>query len=82
MTIRFFASYINFNKNHERVELYYSCLHFISGNQRWYCRIWAEDWMDRLISNEKVLGESYGRNKFEAYRLALNDLRNSSNNLT
>lgn len=67
-----FRHYISHkNKNFDTVELAYSALHFIGGNPVWFCRIWNRDWIDNLPAD---FGESYGGNKFEAYRLALKDL--------
>jgi hypothetical protein len=43
-------------------ELYYSVLHFIGGNPSWYCRFW---------DNHRIIGEGYGKTKFEAYRKAM-----------
>ena len=57
----------------DTVELYFSVFHFISGNPRWYCRVWKKDWVHNL--NKKYVGESYGKNKFEAYRMALESLK-------
>lgn len=60
------------NKEFDHIELGYSCLMWISGNHSWFCRIWRKNWLN---SRGKMFGESYGRNKFEAYRLALKDLK-------
>jgi hypothetical protein len=71
---RLFAEYRSEkNKNFDVIELGFSCLHFISGNPKWFCRIWKKNW---LRSAKKSFGQSYGKNKFEAYRLALKDLHN------
>ncbi len=59
------------NKDFDHVELAYSALMWISGNHKWFCRIWPIGWV-KLYG--KSFGASYGRNKFEAYRLALKDL--------
>lgn len=61
------------NKSFDHIELCYSAFMWVSGNHPWFCRIWAKDWIDKF-DDEKMFGESYGRNKFEAYRLALKDL--------
>jgi len=78
---RMFAEYRSEkNPNFDTIELAFSCLHFISGNYRWFCRIWDKDWIDKIGRGKKEFGESYGRNKFEAYRLALKDLREGREN--
>lgn len=67
----------NKNLNYETVYLYFSCLHFLSGNHCWFCRIWDKNWIDKIGRKfYKEYGESYGRNKFEAYRLAVKNLNN------
>jgi len=48
------------------VELYFSVFHILSGNKRWYCRLWK---------GYSFYG-AYGDNKFEAYRLALKQFNN------
>lgn len=74
--MKLFAEYKSeTNPNFDTIELSYSCLYFISGNHKWFCRIWDKNWLDKIIIGEKEFGEAYGRNKFEAYRLALKDLR-------
>jgi len=55
-----------------KVELQYSAFHLLSGESKWFCRIWKKGWFDRLY--EKSYGESFGKNKFEAYRKALINL--------
>lgn len=60
------------NKEFETIGLSYSVLHFLNGEPRWFCRIWRKDWVKKLPMKE--YGESYGKNKFEAYRKALKDL--------
>lgn len=58
-----FASFYGRTENGEiEVELHYSWLMFLSGNQRWFCRFW---------NGYYIVGESYGKTKFEAYRKAL-----------
>ena len=60
--MRLFASFTKRDENGSpTVELHYSVLHFLSGNYRWYCRMW---------DGFTMTGEGYGKNKFEAYRLA------------
>lgn len=77
---RLFAEYRSEkNTNFDTIELAFSCLHFISGNYKWFCRIWDKDWIDKIGRGKKEFGESYGKNKFEAYRLALKDLRDGKN---
>ena len=49
------------------IELTYSFLHFVSGNPVWFCRIWEGFYCH----------ESYGKTKFEAYRLAKKDWQQS-----
>lgn len=66
------------DKRFDHVELCYSGLMWISGNHKWFCRIWRKNWLDKIGDRQKSFGESYGRNKFEAYRLALNDLQSSA----
>ena len=66
------------DKIFDQVELTYSCLMF--RREKWFCRIWHKDWLDRIGRGKKEFGESYGLNKFEAYRKALNDLTNNKNN--
>ena len=58
-----FAKFIKTKDNQQSVMLQYSILHFLSGNYKWFCRIWNKNWTQ--------FGESYGRTKFEAYRLAM-----------
>lgn len=55
--------YMSYRSNDGRVELTYSFFHFLSGNPVWFCRVW---------DGFKIKGESYGKNKFESYRLASN----------
>lgn len=73
--MKLFAEFKN-NKspNYDTIELCYSVFHFISGNPRWFCRIWHKTWLDQVAKGKKDFGESYGSNKFEAYRKALKDL--------
>jgi hypothetical protein len=52
-------SFKRYSKNN--VELTYSAFFFVSGNYSWHCRIWIG--LDYK--------ESFGRNKFDAYRKAL-----------
>ena len=63
----------NNTKYFDVIELHYSCLHFLSGNHFWFCRIWDKGWI-RKYGNQKCYGQAYGKNKFEAYRNALKDL--------
>lgn len=60
------------NKNFDTVELTYSCL--MARKEKWFCRIWHKNWLQVIGTNQKDFGESYGMNKFDAYRKALNDL--------
>ena len=66
------------HKEFESIRLSYSVLHIIGGNPLWFCRIWRKDWIKKLPM--KQYGESYGKNKFEAYRKALKDLKNENDN--
>lgn len=73
--MKMFAEYTNYESpNFDSVQLSFSCLYFISGNHKWFCRIWEKDWISQITRRKKYFGEAYGRNKFEAYRLALKDL--------
>lgn len=56
------------SKQYDSVELYYSNLHFLVGNSKWYCRIYRKE------RTTTTIGMAYGKNKFEAYRKALKDL--------
>ena len=68
------AEFINEkHKDFDRIELYFSVFHFISGNPRWYCRVWKKDWVNKL--DTQYWGESYAKNKFEAYRNAVKSLK-------
>lgn len=49
---------------------------WVGGNPPWFCRIWRKNWLDRISRGSKDFGESYGKNKFEAYKKALSDLGN------
>ncbi len=53
------------------IELYFSIWHCLSGNKRWFCRIW-KDYMRHVVE-----GESYGNTKFEAFRKATTNLKAS-----
>lgn len=69
--MKFFADYRSEkNRSFDHIELSFSCLYWISGNDQWFCRIWKKDW----IGEPKYCGWSYGKNKFQAYRLALKNL--------
>lgn len=61
------------HKEFDTIEFCYSIFHFVSGNPRWFVRIWRKNWI-LTLRYKKEYGESYGRNKFEAYRKALKDL--------
>lgn len=61
------------NKNFDSVELCYSII--MQGGGKWFCRIWHKDWLKKVNSGKLEYGESYGKNKFEAYRKALNNLK-------
>lgn len=65
----------NENPNFDKIELSFSCLHFLSGNHRWFCRIWHKDWLQRIRNGKLEFSEAYGENKFQAYRLALKNLQ-------
>lgn len=67
----FYEVYNRTHKDYYMVELHFSCLMWVSGNPLWFCRIWKKDWL--TYPSVKWCGESYGKNKFEAYRLALKD---------
>jgi hypothetical protein len=74
--IKFFAYFRHDNTlEFETIELQFSCLHKLSGNERWFCRIWRKDWIELLPKRE--FGESYGKTKFEAYRKAIINLNES-----
>ena len=62
--------FVRFTGKHgdKRTELQYSIAHFISGNHRWFCRFHKE------VGFSTRCGWAYGKNKFQAYRLALKDL--------
>ena len=64
---------VNENARVRKIELAYCVFFCISGNHRWFCRIWANDWKTHYDIT-KNYGQAYGRNKFEAYRLAKRDL--------
>ena len=73
--MRIFKEFISQkNKKFNHIQLAYSCLYCISGNDSWFCRIWKKNWIEAIGRHEKEFGESYGKNKFEAYRSALKDL--------
>ena len=55
----------------KNVELTYSFWTFLSGNPSWFCRIWNKNWLTSHIP----YGESYGTNKFQAYRQALKNMK-------
>lgn len=61
-------------EHHEfkRIELVYSFWHHVGGNPVWFCRIWKK--REDMYSGEYPSGESYGRNKFKAYRLAVKEV--------
>ena len=67
-----FAKFIKTKDNEQSVMLQYSILHFLSGNYKWFCRIWNK--------NSIQFGESYGRTKFQAYRLAMKKLNKDTYN--
>lgn len=46
--------------DNKSAELTYSFWHFLSGNKRWFCRIWVNHYYY----------DAFGSNKFEAYRKA------------
>ncbi len=72
--MKLFADYRSeTNVEFDHIELGYSSLMWLSGNHKWFCRIWRKDWVKSRYL--KYYGASYGRNKFEAYRLALKDLK-------
>lgn len=58
--MRFFKSFIKRRTNHEfkTIELYYSIFY---GRNKWFCRVWKGFYYS----------ESYGYNKFNAYRKAV-----------
>lgn len=58
-------------KDFDLIELHFSVFGILGGNPRWFCRIWKINWVKQY---GKSFGESYGKNKFEAYRKALIDL--------
>ena len=62
------------NKNYDNIQLGYSCLMFLSGNYSWFCRVWRKDLINSIGTGRKTFGQSYGKNKFQAYRLAIKDL--------
>lgn len=39
--------------------------------QKWFCRVWHKDWLNRIIQDKKEYGEGFGASKFEAYRNAV-----------
>ena len=59
-----------------RIELTYSWFMFLSGNPRWFCRIYR--WKTGSTLLHVVFSESYGHTKFEAYRKAINDFNRVS----
>ena len=63
------------NKQFDTIELAYSVFFCLSGNSPWFCRIWKKDWVEHIRQGSKAFGESFGKNKFEAYRKAFADLR-------
>ena len=54
--------------NINSIELSYSWFMFLSGNHRWFCRIWNTN---DGFSLSKIMSESYGKTKFQAYKNAL-----------
>lgn len=62
------------NKSFEKVQLTYSSFFWISGNHKWFCRIWRKDWWTHAFIH-LAFAESYGRTKFEAYRLAVKNIK-------
>lgn len=55
-------------KKHTRIRLTYSALAWLGGNPKWFCRVWS-------IGNTGIpfiKGEAYHKNKFTAYRMAMN----------
>ncbi len=63
------------NQKYDLIELHYSCLFFLSRNPKWFCRIWKRDWVSMYGKTfDDMVGEAYGRNKFEAYRNAVKNL--------
>lgn len=74
--MKLFADFVH--RDHDtfsHIELSYSCLYWINGNPSWFCRIWRKNWVNRSYLLENAFGESYGKNKFEAYRNALKNLK-------
>lgn len=63
------------NTEFDSVHLVYSWWAIFGGNPAWFCRIWRKNWVNRISRYSESFGESYGRNKFEAYREALKDLK-------
>ena len=71
--MKVFMKYISKkNPAFDGVELTYSFFHFITGNPSWFCRIWSLHY--KPTRYKKSFGESYGKTKFQSYRLALKDL--------
>lgn len=68
------ANFVSKTDTGNKVELYFSCLHVLVRNHKWFCRIWLKDWRHEIRAGKRYIGEAYGKNKFEAYRLALNNL--------
>lgn len=54
--------YFKKESDYNLIELTYSFWHFLSGNSRWFCRIWTEGHYT----------DSYGKTKYEAFRKAIN----------
>ncbi len=53
------------------IELYFSIWAYLFGNKIWFCRIW-KDYLRHIVE-----GESYGNNKYEAFRKAKSNLNTS-----
>lgn len=76
MSNRFVASYTSkSNPEFYLIELGYSVFHFLSGHDRWYCRIWHKNYPNSFRTFNESVGESFGKNKYQAYRSAVKDLR-------
>lgn len=76
--MKLFAEFLHRNhKTYYLVELHYSCLHWISGNYPYYVRIWPKGWLD-VPYRHSYCGESFGKSKFDAYRLALKDFNDKN----
>lgn len=59
-----------------RIELQFSILQWLGFHNKWFCRVWQKNW-NKYSMGRKPFGQSYGKNKFEAFRLALKDLYGS-----